>query len=311
MFSNKKNQEGKIKGNTDKNINKNSNGSNHATGDNSTIKNKNNNIHTKNSTFNNSNNTTYINNNYNNKDSSLWKKFIKFIIPSKDHTNRHNIIIGWASIALNIFSITVTIIGIIFNLFPIFNSIKAPDSNQHSASQYSAKSSDSSQTAIPTPTVSPSTFSTSSVPSIQTISPHPSGSQSISSSAMKPSITSSIRSGYIEFELGTRFLHGGEYLGKDNDYPDSDVAEYSKTGDNIEIGYNWKVIDSSGTSKYGENCSIDFDLYEKDNPQPIDHIKRPRCDSSSSFKISKKGHYIIKAVDSKSSVEGNVEFTIR
>ena len=311
MFSNKGSQEGKIKGNTDKNINKNSNGNNHATGDNSTIKNKNNNIHTKNSTFNNSNNTTYINNNYNSKDSNMWKKFIKFIIPSKDHTNRHNIIIGWVSIAINIFSITVGVIGIIFNLFPIFNSTKASEPNQHLASQYSTKSPDSSQTAIPTPTVSPSVFSTSSMPSIQTISPYSSGSQSVSSPAITPSITSSTRSGYIEFELGTRFLHGGEYLGKDNDYPDSDVAEYSKTGDNIEIGYNWKVIDSSGTSKYGENCSIDFDLYEKDNPQPIDHIKRPRCDSSSSFKISKKGHYIIKAVDSKSSVEGNVEFTIR
>lgn len=299
MFSNKGNQEG--------NTNKNSSGSNHAAGDDNTIKNKNNNIHTNNSNFNHSNNTYNISHNYNGNTDNKRKNIIKSIFPSKKNSNTHNIIIGWASILVNIVLIIVTIVSII-------NTFKASESSRYSPNSLGTSQTPSTALSASTTPASPSisaTYSASSLPSVQTTSPYPSGSQSVSSPAITPSTTPSTRSGYIEFELSTRYISGGEYLGKDNDYPDSDVAEYSKTGDKIKIGYIWKVKDSSGTSKYGENCSIDFNLYEKDNPQSIDHIKNPQCDSSSVFNISKKGHYIIKAVDSKSSVEGTVEFTIR
>lgn len=262
------------------NINKDSSGNNHIAGNNNIIKNE-------------SNNT-------NNYYGISWK-FITLFLPSPKHTNKRNVVLGWSYLVL------IILTHIARNFLPI-------ESNPHPSNPPSTSQTPTAVLSASTTPASPSisaTYSTSSLPSVQTTSPYPSGSQSVSSPAITPSATPSTRSGYIEFELSTRYIDGGKYLGKDNDYPDSDVAEYSKTGDKIKIGYIWKVKDSSGTSKYGENCSIDFNLYEKDNPQSIDHIKNPQCDSSSVFNISKKGHYIIKAVDSKSSVEGTVEFTIR
>lgn len=279
MFSNKGNQEG--------NTNKNSSGSNHAAGDDNTIKNKNNNIHTNNSNFNHSNNTYNISHNYNGNIGNKRKNIIKSIFPSKKNSNTHNIIIGWVYLVL------IILTHIARNFLPI-------ESNPHPSNPPSISQTPTAVLSASTTPASPSisaTYSASSLPSVQTVSPLPSNSlssktQDSPAPATRPEGSPSNK---ITIEVSDN-PHSGKKLAP---------GKYQISGSGYaEISTWWTSISYNNTVS-SNDCEI---VLTVEGPAPVKgETRTAKCTDSSGTDLtfSEPGDYTINIEDKQSGAKSS------